>query len=48
MNAYYIAKSWVSLGNHLQEDQKKEKIVVDKVQNIDLGYLDSRTKSILN
>jgi hypothetical protein len=24
MNAYYIAKSWVSLGNHLQEDQRKQ------------------------
>jgi hypothetical protein len=47
MNAYYIAKSWVSLGNHLQRRLKEsKKIVVDKVQkHIDLGYLDSRTKS---
>jgi DNA-binding response OmpR family regulator len=27
------------------KDQKKVKNPVDKVQNIDLGYLDSRTKS---
>jgi hypothetical protein len=40
---YYIAKSWVSLGNHLKTKRKKS--VVDKVQkHIDLGYLDSRTK----
>jgi hypothetical protein len=45
MNAYYIAKSWVSLGNHLQRSKSKI-VAVNKVQKyIDLGYLDSRTKS---
>jgi hypothetical protein len=47
MNAYYIAKS-VSLETIFFKKTKKEskKSVVDKVQkHIDLGYLDSRTKS---
>jgi hypothetical protein len=46
MNAYYIAKSWVSLGNHLQRSKESKIVAVNKVQKyIDLGYLDSRTKS---
>jgi hypothetical protein len=41
----YIAKSWVSLGNHPRSKESKI-VAVNKVQKyIDLGYLDSRTKS---